>query len=279
MIIQPIEETSVVARSVASAVFHALMTKLVAATIVPTVIMPKAAAPIAPTPCLVSMMIEFAVTEVVLIVAVPPTRVTFPKELAPAVVVEATDVDIILFPAVPRTKLPLVAVIAPRVAVRVVEAVNEPVTAVLPVALPMLTTPVPPVPIVVAAAPDALMRAVPTAVKALTLDVPADTVKPLVTVRDPGATRVADRLKVSLLADPVTVIWLAVPNREKLPAKGDLAPPLSPVIVTIAPVVPEPREIQLPDPGHMYAVEATVSSHKVPFTYALSDDVGARVAV
>ena len=44
MIIQPIEETSVAAKSVASAVFQALMTKLVEASIVPIVIMPKAAA-------------------------------------------------------------------------------------------------------------------------------------------------------------------------------------------------------------------------------------------
>ena len=46
MIIQPIEETSVAAKSVASAVFQALMTKLVEASIVPIVIMPKAAAPL-----------------------------------------------------------------------------------------------------------------------------------------------------------------------------------------------------------------------------------------
>ena len=65
-------------------------------------------------------------------------------------------------PAVEATKFPLVAVIAPKVAVRVVEAVNEPVTAVLPVAFPMLTAPVPPVPIVVTAAPEALILAVPT---------------------------------------------------------------------------------------------------------------------
>jgi hypothetical protein len=66
----------------------------------------------------------------------------------------------ILFPAVPRTTLPLEAVMAPRVAVRVVDAVKGPVTAVFPVALPM--SPVQPVPIVVTAAPEALMLAVPT---------------------------------------------------------------------------------------------------------------------
>lgn len=53
-------------------------------------------------------------------VAVPPTRVTVPVELAPAVVVEATLVRITLFPAAVKTKLPFVAVMFPRVAVRVV---------------------------------------------------------------------------------------------------------------------------------------------------------------
>jgi hypothetical protein len=90
--------------------------------------------------------------------------------IAPAVI--ATDVPIdalapvailILLPAVPKTRLPLVAVMAPAVAVSVVDAVNEPVTAVFPVALPMLTAPVPPVPIVVTAAPLVLMVVVPTA--------------------------------------------------------------------------------------------------------------------
>jgi hypothetical protein len=103
---------------------------------------------------------------VVATVAVPPTRVTVPKELAPAVVVLATDVERILFPAVPRTKFPLVAVIAPRVAVRVVLVVRDPVTAVFPVAFPIWTAPVPPVPIVVTAEPEALIDAVPTWVKA-----------------------------------------------------------------------------------------------------------------
>ena len=126
MIIHPMEDTSVVASATALAVVHALITKEVPAVIVPTLNAPKAAAPVDPTDCLVSMTMEDAVMAVVEIVAVPPTRVTVPKELAPAVVVDATLVLISLFPAVPRTIFPLVAVIAPRVAVRVVAAVTDP---------------------------------------------------------------------------------------------------------------------------------------------------------
>lgn len=161
MIIHETDETSVVATAVASAVVRAFMTKEVPATLVPTLSIPKAAAPVAPIPSLVRIMIEFAVTAVVETVAVPDDRVTLPNELAPAVVVDATLVLTILFPAVFNTRLPLVAVMAPRVAVKVVEAVKDPVTAVFPVALPMLTAPVPPVPIVVTADPEALILHVP----------------------------------------------------------------------------------------------------------------------
>lgn len=65
-------------------------------------------------------------TDVVAMVAVPPTNVTDPIELAPAAVVVPTLDRTILFPAAVRTKLPLVAVMAPRVAVRVVVAAIDP---------------------------------------------------------------------------------------------------------------------------------------------------------
>lgn len=126
MIIHPIEETSVVATAVESAVVKALITNDTPALIVPMLNCPRAAAPVDPGLCLVNITIELAVIAVVAIVAVPETSVTLPKELAPAVVVEATLVLIILFPAVPKTRLPLVAVIAPAVAVNVVVAVTEP---------------------------------------------------------------------------------------------------------------------------------------------------------
>lgn len=126
-----------VARAVAFAVSQAFIIKEVPATIVPTLSIPKAAAPVAPTPILVKNIIELAVTAVVAIVAVPPTKVTVPKEFAPAAVVVATLVLSILFPAVPRTIFPFVAVIAPKVAVSVVDDVKDPVTAVFPVALPI----------------------------------------------------------------------------------------------------------------------------------------------
>ena len=137
MIIHPTTETSVATGVVADAVVAALITKEVDAVIVPTLSIPIGLAPVDPTLCLVRKMIELAVTAVVETVAVPPTKVTVPKELAPAVVVDATLVETILFPAVPSTKLPLVAVIGPSVAVKVVVAARDPVTAVFPVALPI----------------------------------------------------------------------------------------------------------------------------------------------
>lgn len=130
-----------------------MITKLVPFTIVPTLRMPNAAAPVEPTVNLDKKIKELVVTAVVDTVAVPATNVTDPNEFAPAVVVVATLVLKILLPAVPSTRLPFVAVIAPRVAVSVVDAVNEPVTAVLPVAFPSCKVPVPPVAIWVAAAP------------------------------------------------------------------------------------------------------------------------------
>jgi len=218
MIIQPITDTSVVATDPELAVTKLLITNDVAAVMVPTLNMPKAAAPVEPTDCLVSIMIELAVTAVVLIVAVPLTRVTVPKELAPAVVVEATLLDTILFPAVPRTKLPFVAVIAPRVAVRVVPAVTDPAVATM---LPVVDViPVPAVTVVVAA-------------------------RDVVVVSEPGAVIADGKVHVRVLPEPVTVIWLAVPSVLMFPAVGEIAPPESPVRVTTPPVAPEPRAIHV----------------------------------
>lgn len=57
---------------------------------VPRLTMPRAAAPVEPTPCRYNRTMEAAVIAVVEIVADPPVSVTVPAELAPAVVVEAT---------------------------------------------------------------------------------------------------------------------------------------------------------------------------------------------
>jgi hypothetical protein len=253
MIIQPIEETSVVATAVESAVVKALITKDVDAVIVPTDRMPNAAAPVDPGDILVSMMIELAVTAVVETVAVPATKVTLPKELAPAVVDDATLEEMILLPAVPKTKLPLVAVIAPSVAVTVVPAVTE---------VPAETEP----------AEAAMLPRVAVMFPAETTAFPVVTVRPVpavsvvVVVKEPGVVIALGKLNVIVLPEPVDVIWLAVPNRFMFPAVGLSAPPDPPVKVTIAPVVPEPNEIQLPEPGHINAVEADVFNHKVPFT-------------
>lgn len=218
MIIQPITDTSVVATEPEFAVTNELITKDVLATIVPTLNIPSAAAPVDPTDCLVSIIIELAVTAVVLIVAVPPTSVTVPNELAPAVVVDATFEETILFPAVPKTRLPLVAVISPNVAVNVVPAVTDPaVAAMLPV---VAVIPVPAVIVVVAA-------------------------RDVVVVKEPGAVIADGNDQVRVLPEPVTVIWLAVPSVLILPAVGEIAPPESPVRVTTPPVAPEPSAIHV----------------------------------
>lgn len=260
IIIQPTTETSVVARAVASAVRFALITKDVPAVIVEWHRCPRAAAPVAPTVCLQTTMREAAVTAVVATVAVPPTKVTLPKELAPAVVVVATLVERILLPAVPKTRFPFVAVIAPRVAVTVVPAVTEVPAATEPsvalmfpaeaTMLPVVDViPVPAVTVVVAtiAVPDVIV-----VVEAIV----------------PGAINVVGMLKVIECppAEPVEVSWFAVPRIEIFPANGLIAPPLPPVRVVIAPVVPEPRAIQFPEPGHMKAALSAVSNHNVPFT-------------
>jgi hypothetical protein len=185
----------------------------------------------------VNLIKELAVTAVVATTIVPAIKATVPAELAPAVALLPTLVYTSLFPAVPFTMLPLVAVMLPKVAVMLVPAVtevpadNEPrVAEILPAEATMLPVveviPVPAVIVVVAASV-------------------------VVVVKEPGAVIAAGREKVIVLPEPVEVIWLAVPSKFILPAVGLKAPPEPPVNVTIAPVVPEPKEIQLPEPGHI----------------------------
>ena len=126
MIIQPTTETSVATAVVALAVVAAVITNEVPAVIVPIVNRPIGLAPVAPIDCLQVTIREAAVTAVVATVAVPPTRVTEPNELAPAAVVVPTLVLTILLPAVPNTKFPFVAVMLPSVAVSDVVVVKEP---------------------------------------------------------------------------------------------------------------------------------------------------------
>lgn len=137
MIIHPTTDKSAASGVPGVACVSALITKLVAGVIVPTVNSPKAVE--APTDCLHVMIKEDAVTDVVATVAVPDANVTEPIELAPAVVVVPTDVLRILFPDVPRTKFPLVAVMGPVVAV----------TPVPPVTVVPADTVVPPAKVVV----------------------------------------------------------------------------------------------------------------------------------
>lgn len=73
----------------------------------------------------------------------------------------------------------------------------------------------------------------------------------VVAVTDPGATIADGKDKVIVLPDPVEVIWLAVPRIFMFPPVGLNAPPEPPVNVTTPPDAPEPKEIQLPVPGHI----------------------------
>lgn len=103
-------------------------------------------------------------------------------------------------------------------------------------------------PIVVAAAPVALMSVVPTTVNPPRVTPPVNVVVPVMTalpstVRSvptskvvvdlilPGAMKVAGIDCVIVEPLPVVVIWLAVPARVMLFAAGAIAPPLSPVRV------------------------------------------------
>jgi hypothetical protein len=94
--------------------------------------------------------------------------------------------------------------------------------------------------------------------------------KLVVVVKEPGAVIAEGREKVIVLPEPVEVIWLAVPKMFILPAVGLRAPPLPPVKVTIAPVVPEPRAIQV-SPDHMKAVSRAVLSHRSPLMKSFCD--------
>jgi hypothetical protein len=109
------------------------------------------------------------------------------------------------------------------------------VTEVAPVALPKVLTLAPVVASVVA----------PTDVSV----VPA--AMDVVEVIEPGATRVAERDKVSVLAEPVVVIWLRVPSRLKLPPpSGTSAPPASPVKLITAPDEPAPARFHVAAPAN-----------------------------
>ena len=74
---------------------------------VPTLNIPNAAAPVDPTETLDKYIKELEVTEVVLTMAVPPTKVTLPNEFATAAVVVPTFALKILLPEVTKFKFPV----------------------------------------------------------------------------------------------------------------------------------------------------------------------------
>lgn len=281
----------------------ALITKDVDAVTVPIDNIPTGAAPVAPIDCRVSIIIEDAVTAVVDTVAVPLTKVTVPKELAPAVVVLATLVEMILLPAVPRTKLPLVAVMAPNVAVMLVAALTAPaeatifpVVAVIPVpaviVVPAFTAPadatilpvvdVIPVPAVTVVAADIEPRVeVIFPVEATMLPVvavipvPAVTVVPaasvVVVVNEPGAVIAAGNDNVTAAAAATVDIWFAVPAICIFPATGVAVPEL-PVSVATADVLP-PSVAHTPPPAYPKTARDIIFTQVRPTLYGAPSEL------
>lgn len=91
----------------AFAVNQLFITNDVPLTIVPTLKIPNAAAPVEPTVNLDKKINEFVVTAVVATIADPPTKTTDPKLFATAAVVVPTFAESILLPEVTKFKLPV----------------------------------------------------------------------------------------------------------------------------------------------------------------------------
>ena len=202
----------------------------------------------------------------------------------PIVLAEAPEALMLVVPVIEAP--PAVAVIPPVVAISPAEEVKVPVTAVLPVAFPIFTAPVPPVPIVVTAAPEALMFVVPICVNAPSVDNPVTPKVPLSTsvVRSivpkvatpvtlsvpptvalsvtarlvpavrvvvdaivPGATNVSGIDHMSEFTPLVVVIWSTVPSRSMLFEIGETATLSSPVSVFTS-LAADPTTAQTPAP-------------------------------
>lgn len=176
-------ETSVPASDVALDIDHELITKDAPLDIVPILKAPSAAAPVAPTLIRVKIMIELEVTDVVDTVAVPPTRVTVPNELAPAAVVVPTFAERILLPDVWKFRLPVILTVPLPARMLVVDVVfDEPIVTVLadaPEAIETVLTPA-------AVAIFTVLPAVPTlAIETVVAPAPAPIATMFVPLDDP----------------------------------------------------------------------------------------------
>ena len=160
-------DTSVVATAVALAVVKALFTNEVPLVIVPTVNIPRAAAPVDPMLCLDNQIKELEVTDVVDTVAVPEASVTEPHALAPADVVVPTLADKILLPAVWKLRLPVTLTVPLPASILVVEVeLDEPIVIVFAEAPePIFTAFVPAAVAILTVAPDVVALAIETVVE------------------------------------------------------------------------------------------------------------------
>jgi len=183
--------------------------------------LPMLVAPVPPVPIVVTPAPELLIV-VVPVIAAPPADTVRPPVVAvspvDAVREPVTAVLPVAFPiwTAPVPPVPMVETAAPEALIFVVpvivappadtvsapEVVRVPVTEVLPVAFPMSTTPVPPVPIVVVAAPEALIDVVPTCVRAARVVSP---VTPRVPLNDPFAA-------VKLPVNPVVPVTARLPS-------------------------------------------------------------------
>jgi hypothetical protein len=239
------------------------------------VALPILVAPVPPVPIVVTAAPEVLIV-VVPVIAAPPAETVSPPVVAVSPVDAVREPVTAVLPVAlpmcvaPVPPVPIVVTAAPEVLMPVVpvieappadtisspEVVRVPVSAVLPVAFPMFTAPVPPVPIVVVAAPEALINVVPTCVRPARVVAPVTPSVPLnepfpavkspvnavapvtdkvpstvafvptsrvvVDMMLPGATKALgiERVIVPGALDPVEVISLVVPAMMMLPAVG-----------------------------------------------------------
>jgi len=227
----------------------------VASVLTPTVPVPEFAV-IAPFVAVTAIPPLPDLTAVVLVEFVLPKVAVFaPAPVATFTVVAAASVDIEIVP------VPEFSVMMALVAVKVIPPDPEVrVTDVAPVALPKVFTLAPVVASVVA---------------------PAEVSVP-VTARLVSDTDEAND-SVSVLAEPVTTIWFAVPRTLKLPPpSGTSAPPESPVMEIIAPVEPAPARFHVAIPARILPrnqlVPDDVLAHCCPTGYPTSELFGSRKA-
>jgi hypothetical protein len=162
------------------------------------------------------------------------------------VVADASAEKLIAFTPVATVKVPPPKEAFPPVAVVLVPTVREVVEVIDPGAMNVEGTEnvnvfSPPVVVIWFAVPAIVREPRPSGTTGL---VPASGTKESIAIPPPVKSI------VRVPAVPVTVTPVP-PTISMFPATGEIAPPESPVRVMTAPAPPEPRAIQLPDPGHI----------------------------